>query len=59
MKKTKVAIIGLGYVGLPLACLCAERDLEVRGLEVDRAKAEKINKGQTSEGQPMARNDIR
>ncbi|MFH1234325.1 MAG: nucleotide sugar dehydrogenase [Candidatus Diapherotrites archaeon] len=45
MKKTKVTIIGLGYVGLPLACLCAEKGLEVRGLEVDKGKAEKINKG--------------
>lgn len=39
-----VAIVGLGYVGLPLACLCAERGNKVHGLEVDKSKADLINK---------------
>ena len=41
----KVAIIGLGYVGLPLACLCAEKGLEVYGAELDTNKASLIEKG--------------
>jgi len=35
----KVAVIGLGYVGLPLAALCAKRDYSVVGLD---AKAETV-----------------
>jgi nucleotide sugar dehydrogenase len=42
-KKT-VAIIGLGYVGLPLACLCAEKGYRVYGIDKDRSKINKINK---------------
>ncbi|MFT5295193.1 MAG: UDP-N-acetyl-D-glucosamine dehydrogenase [Colwellia sp.] len=42
----KIAVIGLGYVGLPLACLCAKKGYDVVGLEnkqniVDLLKAGK------------------
>lgn len=40
----KVTIVGLGYVGLPLACLCAEKSLKVFGLDVDENKVNSINK---------------
>ncbi|MFH1225446.1 MAG: nucleotide sugar dehydrogenase [Candidatus Diapherotrites archaeon] len=40
-----VCIIGLGYVGLPLACLCAGRGLDVRGLEVSSSIVDKVNRG--------------
>ncbi len=40
-----VAIIGLGYVGLPLACLCAEKGLKVYGVEIDEKKRELISQG--------------
>ena len=33
-----VAIVGLGYVGLPLACLCAEKGLVVHGVDIDKLK---------------------
>jgi len=33
MKKYKIAVIGLGYVGLPLASLCAVKGYEVIGFE--------------------------
>ena len=39
-----VTIVGLGYVGLPLACLCAEKNYEVYGLDVDKNKISLINK---------------
>ena len=44
MSKT-VAIIGLGYVGLPLACLCAKKGYSVIGIDVDQDKIDKINSG--------------
>jgi len=44
-KKEVVAIIGLGYVGLPLACLCAEKSYKVYGLGKDRKKINLVNKG--------------
>lgn len=39
-----VAIIGLGYVGLPLACLSAKKGYEVIGIDIDKEKVSKINK---------------
>jgi nucleotide sugar dehydrogenase len=39
-----VCIIGLGYVGLPLACLCAEKGYQTFGLDKDIEKIKKINK---------------
>lgn len=43
----KIAIIGLGYVGLPLGLRFAESDVSVLGLDVDQAKVDAINAGQT------------
>lgn len=40
-----VAIVGLGYVGLPLLCLCVEKGLSVIGIDIDKNKLEKIGKG--------------
>jgi UDP-N-acetyl-D-glucosamine dehydrogenase len=40
-----VAIVGLGYVGLPLACLCAKRGHKVIGLEKNKDIIENTNKG--------------
>ena len=40
-----VAIIGLGYVGLPLAVAFAESDFTVIGVDVDAEKVEAINRG--------------
>lgn len=44
-KKEAVSVIGLGYVGLPLACLCAEKKYETYGIDSDFSKVELINKG--------------
>ncbi|MBI2651241.1 nucleotide sugar dehydrogenase [Candidatus Woesearchaeota archaeon] len=38
-----VTIVGLGYVGLPLACLCAEKGYKVYGFETNKNKVELIN----------------
>ncbi len=40
-----VGIVGLGYVGLPLALTFAERGLRVLGFDVDRAKVETLSSG--------------
>src|SRR5437762_9628990 len=42
-----VCIIGLGYVGLPLAIQFARSGAEVTGLDVDRAKVDQINRGRS------------
>jgi len=43
--KLSVCVIGLGYVGLPLAIRCVEKGYKVYGLELDRAKVKMINRG--------------
>jgi len=35
----KIAIVGLGYVGLPLALAFAEKGVEVVGIDTDPSKA--------------------
>ena len=37
-KTLKFGVIGLGYVGLPLACEFAQADIEVIGFDVDNDK---------------------
>ena len=43
----KVGIVGLGYVGLPLAVLAARSGYDVIGIDNDEAKATKINQSLT------------
>jgi len=40
-----VTIVGLGYVGLPVACLCAEKGLNVYGVDIDKNKVSLIRQG--------------
>jgi len=44
-KTAKLAVIGLGYVGLPVACEFARTGFSVLGVEVQAERAEKINAG--------------
>ncbi|MEM2943580.1 MAG: nucleotide sugar dehydrogenase [Methanomassiliicoccales archaeon] len=46
MKVNKVCVVGLGYVGLPLACLLAKKGFETFGLEKDERKVNLINQGE-------------
>ena len=46
-KSAKVGIIGLGYVGLPLALLFARKGFTVTGFDVDSAKVKKLHGGET------------
>jgi UDP-N-acetyl-D-glucosamine dehydrogenase len=43
----QIGIIGLGYVGLPLAVAFAESGCEVVGLDVDPSKVEALNAGRS------------
>jgi UDP-N-acetyl-D-glucosamine dehydrogenase len=42
-----IAIVGLGYVGLPLSLQFARSGVNVLGLDIDPPKVEAINKGQS------------
>ena len=44
-KSARIGVIGLGYVGLPLATEFAARGLKATGFEVDQSKADQINAG--------------
>ena len=43
----RVAIVGLGYVGLPLSLQFARSGASVLGLDVDRAKVDAITQGRS------------
>jgi len=42
-----IAIIGMGYVGLPLALQFARKGLEVVGIDIDPQKVDSINRGES------------
>jgi UDP-N-acetyl-D-glucosamine dehydrogenase len=44
--KEKIGIIGLGYVGLPLAVSFAEAGIDVLGFDKSQSKIDKINNGE-------------
>ena len=43
-KSSTVCVIGLGYVGLPLACSFAKAGFKVVGLDIDQAKITQLSK---------------
>jgi UDP-N-acetyl-D-glucosamine dehydrogenase len=46
-RETRVAIIGLGYVGLPLALLFCEAGFKVTGFDIDTTKVVALNEGRS------------
>ena len=44
-RQKTIAIVGIGYVGLPLACLCANKGYKVFGLGKHRDKIDMVNAG--------------
>src|SRR3954470_17620516 len=44
-REARVGIIGLGYVGLPLALLYSEKKFKVTGFDIDSRKVETLAKG--------------
>ncbi len=43
----RVAIIGMGYVGVPLGITLAEGGVEVRGVDLDSHRVDSLNRGQS------------
>ena len=46
-KEAVVSVIGLGYVGLPLAVVFAEAGFRVVGIDVDQSRVDSINRGES------------
>jgi UDP-N-acetyl-D-glucosamine dehydrogenase len=46
-KKAVIGIVGLGYVGLPLMLRFAEAGFLVLGFDIDKAKVEMLNRGES------------
>ncbi|MCD5390393.1 nucleotide sugar dehydrogenase [candidate division NPL-UPA2 bacterium] len=46
-RKAKVAVIGLGYVGLPLAVEFARAGFRTTGIDIDKERVRKINAGKS------------
>jgi len=46
-RRARMAVLGLGYVGLPLAAVFAEAGFEVTGIDPDSRKVEAIQKGES------------
>jgi UDP-N-acetyl-D-glucosamine dehydrogenase len=44
-RKATISVVGLGYVGLPLACALAEAGHHVIGIDASSEKVEGVNKG--------------
>ncbi|MDP2671616.1 MAG: nucleotide sugar dehydrogenase [bacterium] len=44
-KEAKIVVVGLGYVGLPVACLLAKAGFAVKGIDLNKEKITLINKG--------------
>ena len=47
IKKKRVLIIGLGYVGLTLSLVLSENDFDVIGYDINKKTINKINKGES------------
>jgi UDP-N-acetyl-D-mannosaminuronic acid dehydrogenase len=46
-RSATLGVIGLGYVGLPAACVIAEAGFNVTGIDIDAKRVEMINSGQS------------
>ena len=46
-KKARIAILGLGYVGLPLAVVFSEAGYQVTGVDPDGRKVDSLNRGES------------
>src|SRR5438093_12104743 len=45
LRQARVAIIGIGYVGLPLALLYTEQKFRVTGFDIDQRKVTTLSQG--------------
>jgi len=54
----KIAILGLGYVGLPIACQLAKRGFQVVGIDIIKEKINLINQGISPINDEILKKDI-
>ncbi|MFH1439364.1 MAG: nucleotide sugar dehydrogenase [Candidatus Woesearchaeota archaeon] len=59
MDSRKVCIVGLGYVGLPLACLCAEKGYSTIGYDINSKIIEHLKDGITIIEDKILKNKIK
>ena len=45
--ESKMAVVGMGYVGLPLAVVFAEAGFTVTGIDLDEQKTASVNRGES------------
>jgi len=57
--KSSVSIVGLGYIGLPLACLCAEKNIDTYGIDIDKNKISLIKQGISPIDDPDLRDSVK
>ena len=50
----RIAVVGLGHIGLPLAVQYASRGHEVIGVDIDRAVVDAVNRGESPHGDEQA-----
>ena len=48
IEKITIAVYGLGKMGLPLACIFADRGFHVIGVDINKNIVEKINAGENT-----------
>ena len=46
----RICVVGLGYVGLPLAVEMAKAGYRVEGIDVTQSKVDKVNRGESYVG---------
>ncbi|MDH4137524.1 MAG: NAD-binding protein, partial [Anaerolineae bacterium] len=44
-REARIVVVGLGYVGLPVACMFAKAGFQVTGIRRDSEKIAQINQG--------------
>src|SRR5581483_4108244 len=52
MSKGRLTVVGLGYVGLPLAVLAKEKGWDVTGFDIDQRKIDLVNDGKSPLSDP-------
>ncbi|MHA1126677.1 MAG: nucleotide sugar dehydrogenase [Candidatus Heimdallarchaeota archaeon] len=57
-KKATIAIVGLGYVGIPTALEFAKQGFNVMGIDIDEDKVKLINSGKSPINFPSIKKDI-
>lgn len=55
----RLAVVGLGYVGLPVACAFADAGFQVSGIDIDEKRVEEINRGENQiKGKDPGRDEL-